>query len=227
MRAEPTRRSTAPQPTSLTVLGASGRCGRLLVGAAVERGHDVRAVVRPASPYRAPKGAVELRGEVLDPVFLEPALAGETTILSCLGLRRSGLTPWAELRSPPDLVQVVMAHLVRILPPRVRVIWMSAAGVHDSRELLTPAVRWLLALGNVEVAYHDLEAAERVVRKAGRPWLAVRPVTLVPGKVTHRAGPVDRYGLWSFVRRADVAEWMLDVADGTRVYEGDTVVLGS
>lgn len=184
-------------------------------------------MVRPSSRYQPPTGVETIHGEVLDRAFLERTVRGHPTVISCLGLRRAGLLPWAPLRSPPDLVQTVMGHLVEIVPSTARVLWISAAGVSESSQRLTPAVRHLITLGNVGVAYADLAAAERRVRAARRRWLTVRPVTLTPGGPTGAAGPVESFGMWSFVRRADVAEWMLDVADGTRLLDDEAVLLGS
>lgn len=210
----------------LLVLGASGGIGRYLVSGAVRRGHEVTAAIRSTSPARFDSVARVLRGEALDPGFLAEAVEGHPVVLSALGLRRAGILPWAPLRSPPDLVRSVMTHLVSVSPRQTRVVWVSAGGVLDSRARLSPFVRKLVTAGNVGVAYTDLEEAERRVLDAGRTWLAVRPVTLTPGEPTGRAGPVQRYGLWSHVRRSDVAEWMLDVADGTRAHEEPSVLLG-
>lgn len=211
----------------IAVLGASGRCGAHVVRSAARRGHEVTAVVRESSGYRPPTGVTELRGEVLEPAFLEAALAGHATVLSCLGLRRAGVLPWSALMSPHDLVQSATRLLLELTSVEARVIWISAGGVADSRALLTPLVRQLISTANVGVAYRDLEVAEALVRERRQAWLAVRPVTLTPGARTGTARPVQRYGVWSHVRRADVAEWMLDVADGTRSYDQQTVLLGS
>jgi predicted RNA polymerase sigma factor len=84
----------------------------------------------------------------------------------------------------------------------------------------------LIDVGGIGVAYRDLEAAEEMVATAGRRWLAVRPVTLLPGRPTSRVGPVERYGLLSTVRRSDVAAWMVGVADGRIASTGRAVLLG-
>ena len=211
----------------LLVLGASGACGRHVVRIAVERGHDVTAVMRPGSGYRPLESVESVIGQVTDRAFLHSVVVGHDTILSCLGLRRASILPWSRLLSPPDLVQRVTALLLDAVPPSARVIWISAGGVGDSRRLATLPIRLMIRSGHVGTAYDDLEVAESRVRSAGRTWLAVRPVTLVNGRPTGRASAVSRYSLSSVVRRGDVAQWMVDVADGAVRWDEDTVLLGA
>ncbi|MEE8156029.1 MAG: NAD(P)H-binding protein [Phycisphaerales bacterium] len=210
----------------LIVLGASGRCGSWVVRLANERGHDVTAVVREESDYAPPSDVTPRLGQVTDPAFVRSSLADHRTIISCLGLRRGSLSPWARVLSPPNIVQSVMRHVIDGMSDGSRLIWISAGGVGSSEMQASALVRRMIRLGSIGVAYRDLEAAERLIERAEINSLAVRPVTLVNGAPTGNAGPVDRYGLLSTVRRSDVAQWMLDVADGTRSYEGKTVLLG-
>lgn len=218
----------------LLVLGSTGRCGSWLVRLAHERGHAVTAVARAASAERIPSGAegalAEVAiGDVTDPAFLRTVLPGHEVVLSGLGLRRRGLHPYARLLSPPDFVERATLALLEAggADPAVRTIWISAGGVGSSRASTTALVRSLVARGNIGVAYRDLEAAEGRFAAAGADALAVRPVTLVPGAPRGRAGPVRRYRFFSTIRRADVARWMIDVADGTIGSRDPTVLLGT
>ena len=190
------------------------------------RGHDVTAVVRQESGYAPPSDVTPRLGQVTDPAFVRSSLAGHRTIISCLGLRRAGLSPWASVRSPTNLIQSVMRYVIDGMTEGSRLIWISAGGVGSSQMQASAMVRRLIRLGSIGAAYRDLEAAERTIERAEINSLTVRPVTLVPGAPTGKAGPVDRYGFLSTIRRSDVAQWMLDVADGTRSCEGKTVLLG-
>jgi uncharacterized protein YbjT (DUF2867 family) len=219
----------------LLVLGPSGGIGRWLTRLAAEGGHDVTALVRPgsASPAEglAPAAAARVavrRGEAADPATLDAAVAGHDAVLSALGLRRAGRSPWAPLLSPPDLTARVARHLAPAMARHGvrRLVVVSAGGVGDSRARVSRPVGWLVGAGNVGVAYRDLAAMEAALAASPLDWTAARPVTLVDGPPTGGARPVDRYTLRSTVRRADVARWMLDAAarpdGGAR-----TVLLGS
>jgi len=213
----------------LLVLGASGGCGRWLTRLAAEGGHQVTALVRASAAVAAMPGVRVIRGEVLDSAVLATALAGQDAVASCLGLRRDGRSPWAPLRSPPDLTARVTAALVPAMARAGvrRIVAISAGGVAESITRLSMPVRWLIASGNVAVAYRDLAEMERLLSASQLDWLAVRPVTLVDGAPTGRAGAVTRYGLFSTVRRADVAAWMLGALERPASFSGHTVLLGT
>ncbi|MEM6796525.1 MAG: NAD(P)H-binding protein [Acidobacteriota bacterium] len=211
------------------VFGASGGCGGWVVKNALERGHEVTAAVRPASAGGLPEGAAVATGSALDPDFVAGLVAEHQIVISCLGLRRASLLPWSKLLSPPDLVQTFTDHLVAaVAESKVRrVLWISAGGVAESYGQAAPVIRTMIQAGHVATAYADLAAAESRVPGDDPRWLTVRPVTLAGGSTTGRAGPVERYGLLSRVRRSDVAAWMLDVAEGRVVHKKRTVLLGT
>ena len=213
----------------LLVLGASGGCGRWLAQLAAERGHEVTALVRPTTSFVAPAGVTVRRGQVLDPNTIEGAVTGQDIVFSCLGLRRAGPSPWARLLSPADLMEKV----ARILTDAMRrqgvrrLMIVSAGGVGESAAQLSRPVRWLVGSGRIGVAYRDLEEMEQELATSGLDWLAVRPVTLIDGQPTGAAHPVAHYGLFSKVRRSDVAGWMLSRAESPGPFGPHTVLLGT
>jgi uncharacterized protein YbjT (DUF2867 family) len=108
-----------------------------------------------------------------------------------------------------------------------RIVAISAAGVAESITTLTMPVRWMVSTGNVAAAYRDLAEMERILASGRLDWLSVRPVTLVDGPPTGRAGKVERYGLFSIIRRADVATWMLGALARPTPYVEQTVMIGT
>ena len=215
--------------TKLTILGASGGIGRQLVQQAVTLGHEVTALVRPPTPFDAPPAVRVLRGDALNVDTLRDAVRGSDAVVSALGQRRAGLSPWAELLSPRDLIARITHHLVEVMPDVgvSRIVVVSAGGVRESRLQLTTPTRWLLGLGNIAVGYRDLAAMEKTLEASTLDWLAVRPVTLVDSPTTRRAGPVEKYRLPSTIRRADVAAWMLEAVVRPEPFRHHVVLLGS
>lgn len=214
---------------NLLVLGASGAVGRLLTRLAVDAGHRVTALVRPSASVETIAGPRVVRGDVRDPGVLESAVAGQDAVASCLGLRRTRKSPWAPLVSPPDLTARVAGLLVPAMQRQGvrRLVAISAGGVAESITRLSAPVRWMVGSGNLGVAYRDLAEMERILSGSDLDWLAVRAVTLVDGPPTRRAGPVARYGLFSIVRRADVAAYMLSALTQPEPFAEHAVLLGT
>lgn len=199
----------------LLILGASGGCGSWICKLALERGHRVRALVRPSTPFKAPSGAEVLQGQVLDKATLEEAATGCDAVISALGIKRRSRNPWSPLISPEDLTTQVSQHLVDLLPGLGvhRVLSISAAGVGDSINQVNPIIRWMIHNSTLKASYKDLESMERVFRSSNLDWLAIRPTTLTGGKPLGNARVTDYYGLMNRIRRADVAAWMLDALE--------------
>ena len=213
----------------LLILGASGATGRWLVTLAAQARHDVTALVRPSTPYEPPTGVRVVRGDVLDPAAIAAAVEGQDAVASCLGIRRGGKIPWAPLRSPADFTARVTASLIPAMSRAGvgRVVAISAGGVAESITQLSMPVRWLVGMGSIGTAYRDLAEMERLLSASRLDWLAVRPVTLMDGPPTGRVGKVERYGLFSIVRRADVAAWMLGALARPNQFIEQTILLGT
>ena len=213
----------------LLILGASGATGRWLVTLAAQAGHDVTALVRPSTAFDAPAGVRVIRGDVVDPAIIATAVENKDAVASCLGIRRASKFPWAPILSPPDFTASVASALIPAMSHAGvrRVVAISAGGVAESITQLTTPVRWMVGAGTIGVAYRDLAEMERLLSASLLDWLAVRPVTLRDGPPTGRVGKVEKYGLFSIVRRTDVAAWMLGALARPTPYVEQTVLLGT
>lgn len=211
------------------VIGASGGVGRWAAALAASEGHSVTAVMRPTSEFEPVDGTRVVRGDLTDPEFLENVVSGHDAVISCVGLRRAGKSPFAKLLSPPDLTTRLASTLTRAMESRNvrRLVVISAGGVANSFAQLTWPVQQLVSTANVAVAYRDLAGMEARFAASSLDWLAVRPVTLMNGAPAGRARPVSRYGLASIVRRSDVAQWMVRAATRHDSFVEHTVLLGS
>lgn len=195
----------------LLIFGASGGVGQWAVKLAHQKGWDVTAVVRPSSNYSAPEGVRLVLGEAIESSFIKSIVGDFNTVISCIGIRRAGLNPWSKILSPPNLVATVTANIISAAEgnEQFRCMWISAAGVGKTKKYCSPVIRKLVTLGNIGVAYTDLERAEQQMQASEFNAVAVRPVTLSPGNPTGKASTTDSYHLLSTVRRSDVALWMI------------------
>ena len=79
----------------LVVIGANGPTGQWLVRLAVERGHQVTAVMRKGASTSVPQGVDVIRGNPLDAAFVDMAVTGKDAVVTALGLRlRRGSNPF-------------------------------------------------------------------------------------------------------------------------------------
>lgn len=213
----------------LLILGASGGCGRWLVKLAAERGHTVRAVVRPETPFETPQEIELIRGNVLDKKVLEEGISGCDVVISALGIKREKpWNPWSDLASPEDLTTRVAKMLVKLMPQNNidRFVGITAAGVRESIHSVNPVLRWLILNSNIRVAYKDLANMESTFEKTPLDWMVVRPVTLKDGAPTGKVEMINHYGLTKSITRGDVAKWMLDSAEQPVPFSAKTPMIG-
>lgn len=193
----------------ISVLGASGGCGRLLVEQAASKGHDVTAVVR-SSQYQAPAGVKVVRGALTEEKTLREGLAGCEVVVSALGLRLESIAPWARpeqadflSKSTPALISAMRATGVN------RLLAISAGGVGDSRDKVPAAFRAFVSFSALRHAYKELEVMEQLLLASGLEVCICRPSGLTDGLVTGRVKVVDAIVGRGTISRGDVAAWML------------------
>ncbi|GAA0324174.1 SDR family oxidoreductase [Actinoallomurus spadix] len=201
----------------LTILGATGGTGTQLVRQALERGHEVTAVVR--DPARLDVPAHErldvVTADVMDPAAVTPAVAAADAVVSALGHRGTG--PTTVCRDGARSAIAAMSETgVR------RFLMVSAAGmVTDpgdgplTRYVAKPILQRILRNG-----FADMRRAEEEVRGSDLDWTIVRPPRLTDKEGTgryHTAADRSIRGGVS-ISRADLATGILAmVPDGSTV----------
>jgi putative NADH-flavin reductase len=186
------------------IIGATGRSGSAVLKRALERGHSVTALAR--SPEKVPTRDSNLRviqGDVLNPASLEPAVAGQDAVVSCLG---AGLKGGIRSEGTRNVIRAMEGAGVR------RLISQSSLGVGESRDNLNIYWKHVMFGLLLRKAYADHGLQERYVRESTLDWTLVRPAALVDGEATgtyiHGFSPT-RKGLDLKVSLADLAEFMV------------------
>lgn len=150
----------------VALLGATGRVGRAVLHACLERDLSVRALVRDASRLRARDGVEVIEGSVLSLPDVEEVLFGTDAAVTALG-------------TPPYAVRTITAPAVSVLIEAMkrsaakRLIAVSAHGIGESRSQVDVVSRCLLGLPFPYV--RDKLAMEHAVRHSGLNWTLVRP----------------------------------------------------
>jgi uncharacterized protein len=190
----------------IAVLGATGGTGRLLVAQALERGHQVDALVRDPGRTAFP-GHPRLtihRGDVHDEASIAAAIASGAVVVSGLGVasRKDAGTLTAGARA------VVAARPARI-------VWLGAIGTGRSVQSVGRLTARLLRAG-LGAEYDDKVTADTTVLDAGGTVLHSGPLTGKPDHPATRARSLTATRRRFFphrTSRATIARIMLDEAE--------------
>src|SRR5436190_9049192 len=198
----------------LTVFGASGGTGLHILRHAIERGHEVTAVVRNAGrlPSAVASSVEVVEADVLAGAGIEEAVKGRDAVLTAIGTRD---------RSRPVRV---CADSARTIITAMRAAGGDARLVIASNSAMSPGpgddpltrylVKPVILHRILRYMLDDMRQAEQHVRGCGLPWVIVRAGRLTdrPGKGRYRHA-VDRNVPGGFqITRADFAMAMLDAA---------------
>lgn len=208
----------------LTIIGATGGIGRLLLHQAVAAGHDVTAVVRNPGklPPELPVTVATTDLASPDPAVLEAAIKGADAVLSGLGAVSA-----AQAGVAAGGTRAVLAAMRATGVRRIVVVSAAPIGTVPSPERPNPPkhdpgdgffMRHLFsrfATAAFRTQYADLAAMEDVLRASGLDWTISRPPKLTDGPLTGSYSAVlgrNVKGGWS-ISRADVAHQMLHTLD--------------
>ena len=201
----------------LVVFGGTGRMGKLIARAAVERGYEVVCFGRSADAATVPPGAQAFRGDVSDEAAVRAALEGATAAVLALSIPRASASPFARVIGRKDLHSVSVRALVDVsaeLGLR-RVIKLSAQGVGDSAPRAGLGFRFLVRVSNLRVAFDDHARADQALQASSLDWTIVRPPILSDARGGEAIAADETLTTWTRtkVARADVATWIVDALE--------------
>jgi uncharacterized protein YbjT (DUF2867 family) len=197
----------------LTVFGASGGIGGLVVRQALDAGHKVAAVVRESSGFDLDHPGLEVVRVpgLTDPAALVPALDGTDAAISGVGPRSRKDTGVASSATHAILAALEAADVRRfvavsaapVAPPAKDDSWLN-------RRIIHPMISAL-----IRDVYADLARMEEDIRRSGTEWTVVRPPKLTnkPLSGRYRMAIDDNVPRGYTISRADVAHAMLAVLD--------------
>jgi putative NADH-flavin reductase len=191
----------------ITVFGANGPTGRLVVAMGVAGGHDVVAVTRHPEGYPR-TGAEVVGGDVGDPDAVARAVRGADVVLSALGVPFSKEAVDVYSYGGRHIVDAMRDHGVS----RLAVVTSSVLAPHPRpqgglvfRKVVQPYV--VNKLGRT--LYDDMGRLERLVADSGLAWTIVRPSGLFDhDRVTDYVTGEDHV-LGRFTARHDLAHLLL------------------
>ncbi|KAI9147248.1 Flavin reductase (NADPH) [Paramyrothecium foliicola] len=203
----------AMYPRKLLVLGGTGATGTLIVERALERGWSVTVYGRRTLPEHASnEGVTTIQGSLDDAASLRRAIAGQDVVISVVG-------PSSPLASTEVFVPAYRTILSTMRDEGVhRIIALSTFSVHDPNDRPN-FLRWVLvailwAMANK--VWRTVVNIAEVFDSEGSDidWTLFRVGFLANGP---RSRVVEGYVgdgmLGMYLRRADIAEWVLTEAE--------------
>lgn len=201
----------------ITLFGATGLTGRHVLAQALERGHEVTALVRRPEAVQLRHERLRLvQGDALDPDAVLRAVQGQDAVLQCLGIGGKGDgTPSTFVSDATrHIVDAMKAHRVR------RLVCMSNVGAGDSatfgpwiyRAFILPTyMGWLVAI------LADKERMEPTVRDSGLDWTLARFPAILDRPARGRTREsFDGRDLGFTITTADTAAYLLDQLETDR-----------
>ena len=194
----------------LTIFGATGSVGKLLVPNLLAKGHEVKILTR--NPKNLPNGfenVEAITGDVADPSAVAKAIEGADAVYCLLG---APLRDTSRIRERGTKVIVDEMKKQNIH----RIICLSAFGTGETWKLMPWSYRTLLGPLLLNRMFDDHNAQEKILKNSPLNWTFVRPVNLNddPANVL-RVGEADipsqeKIGLK--VSRQNVAQFMAEIA---------------
>ncbi|THF70220.1 SDR family oxidoreductase [Deinococcus sp. Arct2-2] len=199
----------------LTVFGANGPSGRLVVQQALALGHTVRAVTRQPEAFPALGPELEVTGaDVFDADAVDRAVAGSDAVISSLGVPYS--------RQPIEVYSTGTGHVVAAMQRRGirRLLCVSSTTTFPAND---PQAGWINRVGVSLVSktigrttYQDMRRMETLVRGSGLDWTIVRPSGLFTGKTVTAYQTAENALSGRFTARADLAACLLSEVQDSR-----------
>lgn len=191
---------------NLTIFGATGGTGRLLVEQALAAGHRVTAFGRNPARLEVQHANLTLAaGDVTDPAAVAAAVQGAEAVLSVLG-PVSNKPEFAVTRGTENILAAMRQHGVR------RLVLSAGAGVFAAGDQPGPPERIIGLLLRVFArnVHADMVAAVGRVTESELDWTVVRVPRLTndPYRGNVRVGMAGK-GVGVSLGRADLAAFML------------------
>lgn len=194
----------------ITVFGASGKVGRLVVDKLLRDGHYVRAFVHSNSHLRNHKRLQVISGDIHDKAAVSKAIEGADAVISALG---SWGTPSKDIVSTgtKNIIPAMKKHKIR------RIVSLTGSGAKDDGEklsLLDMLSRYAVRVFARKV-FDDGEQHIALLRASKLDWTVVRSPLMRESSrrreyVLSRRSPLP----WATIVRDDVASAMVELVGG-------------
>jgi putative NADH-flavin reductase len=185
------------------ILGATGSLGKQIVAQALERGHELTALVR--NPEKMGETKIRVLTGPLDAEHLELALPGQDAVIFALGTKPGGTTTFFS-----DTTRLLLTAMQKCNVKRI--VAVTGIGSGDSKGHGGFLYDWIVYPLITKKIYEDKDRQETLLKASDREWIAVRPAAFTNGPLTRNWRATDdlRGVTIKWISRADAASFTLD-----------------
>lgn len=192
---------------TITVFGANGGIGSLLVKQALEKGYQVRAYVRESSKFDiAHPNLTIFRGDLYAFNKIESAISGTNAVISTLGPSKRIYNDFAILAGHKNIIESMEKHNVKRL---ITIATLSVKSKEDKPSLITRLSAIMASIIHPS-GYKELVQVGSLLQTSTLDWTIVRFLMRVDGPQTDNISVSfgDKKIKWK-ISRADIASFIL------------------
>lgn len=207
----------------ILILGGSGRTGKSLIEAALEKEYEVTALVRSPEKVNIAHNNLKLiKGSPYNLADVKNAVTGNEAILVALNNPRKGDMPWGKPLGEPNIIAKSVENSLTAMKENniKRIVALSAFGVGDSFQLNSWLTKFFIRQTNLKIVYQDHEAAEKLLRLSNTCWTTLRPVALSNSTELKnvQVSYNQKLALSTKISRKLVSNFMLEVLDNPEYF---------
>ena len=193
----------------ITVFGASGKVGRLVVAEALARGHQVTGFVHRHSNFEHHEKLRIIKGDIHSGKAVAASLEGSEAVICALG-------SWGTRNK--DIVSSGMRHIIPGMEALqiTRIVSLTGSEARDSSDsvsILRTVTRFFarLIIGKI---LHDGEEHIRLLKASQLDWTVLRSPIMTGGPALSYRLTLNPKAHWQTIPRKAVAKAMVDQLEG-------------
>lgn len=193
------------QNTKIAVLGGGGRTGEYLVTQLIEKGYQIKVLLRHPGIFQIKSPLIEVvHGDAIDPVAINRLIAGCTAVISTIGQRQG----------EPLIAEAAAKNVIQAMTDCGVSRYILVAGINidtpfdQKGDDTLHATNWMKA--NFPLIQEDRQRSYKVLVDSGVSWTFVRVplIDFIPARSEIKVNLQDCHG--SKVTAANIAAFLIE-----------------